>query len=210
MDRASFDRLFDMTDRTVIVTGGTRGIGRSLAEGFVLAGARVVVASRKADACEEAAEHLRGLGGQAIGGPVMGWVTDTYGARVGFLSGGLICAAAAMGVGLVLARAAGLRPQVNLRRGKGQPLVAFVPRGSVPATGDSSAVDKDRAPREDSAATADAAIDATDRDEPAATAGDTSGGTGSETAGTGTADSGTAGGKAGGAGGAAAQLSPVA
>ncbi|MCW2594067.1 MAG: fabG [Mycobacterium sp.] len=67
MDRTSFDRLFDMTDRTVIVTGGTRGIGLALAEGFVLAGARVVVASRKADACEEAAKHLRGLGGQAVG-----------------------------------------------------------------------------------------------------------------------------------------------
>jgi NAD(P)-dependent dehydrogenase (short-subunit alcohol dehydrogenase family) len=69
MDRTSFDRLFDMTDRTVIVTGGTRGIGLALAEGFVLAGARVVVASRKADACEAAAKHLRGLGGQAIGVP---------------------------------------------------------------------------------------------------------------------------------------------
>jgi NAD(P)-dependent dehydrogenase (short-subunit alcohol dehydrogenase family) len=69
VDRSSFDRLFDMTDRTVIVTGGTRGIGLALAEGFVLAGARVVVASRKADACEQAAQHLRQLGGQAIGVP---------------------------------------------------------------------------------------------------------------------------------------------
>ncbi|BDX33943.1 oxidoreductase [Mycobacterium antarcticum] len=67
MDRPAFDRLFDMTDRTVIVTGGSRGIGLALAEGFVLAGARVVVASRKADACDEAAKHLRGLGGEAIG-----------------------------------------------------------------------------------------------------------------------------------------------
>jgi NAD(P)-dependent dehydrogenase (short-subunit alcohol dehydrogenase family) len=69
MDRSAFDRLFDMTGRTVIVTGGTRGIGLALAEGFVLAGANVVVASRKADACEEAATHLRDLGGQAIGVP---------------------------------------------------------------------------------------------------------------------------------------------
>ncbi len=77
VDRTSFDRLFDMTDRTVIVTGGTRGIGLALAEGFVLAGARVVVASRKPDACEEAAEHLRDLGGQAIGVPAhVGSVED--------------------------------------------------------------------------------------------------------------------------------------
>ena len=69
VDRTAFDPLFDMTDRTVIVTGGTRGIGLALAEGFVLAGARVVVASRKADACEQAAKHLRELGGQAIGVP---------------------------------------------------------------------------------------------------------------------------------------------
>lgn len=69
MDRAGFDRLFDMTDRTVIVTGGTRGIGLSLAEAFVLTGAKVVVASRKPDACDRAAAHLCGLGGQAIGVP---------------------------------------------------------------------------------------------------------------------------------------------
>lgn len=69
VDRQKFERLFDMLDRTVIVTGGTRGIGLALAEGFALAGARVVVASRKADACEAAAAHLRNLGGDAIGVP---------------------------------------------------------------------------------------------------------------------------------------------
>jgi NAD(P)-dependent dehydrogenase (short-subunit alcohol dehydrogenase family) len=69
VDRTAFDRLFDMTGRTVIVTGGSRGIGLALAEGFVLAGAKVVVASRKSDACDQAAEHLRQLGGQAIGVP---------------------------------------------------------------------------------------------------------------------------------------------
>lgn len=77
MDRASFDRLFDMTDRTVIVTGGTRGIGLALAEAYVLAGARVVVASRKVDACEQAAQHLRDMGGTAIGIPAhLGEVDD--------------------------------------------------------------------------------------------------------------------------------------
>jgi NAD(P)-dependent dehydrogenase (short-subunit alcohol dehydrogenase family) len=69
VNREAFERLFDMTGRTVIVTGGTRGIGLALAEGYALAGARVVVASRKPDACERAAEHLRGLGGEAIGVP---------------------------------------------------------------------------------------------------------------------------------------------
>ena len=69
MDRTSFDRLFDMAGRTVVVTGGTRGIGLALAEGCVLAGAQVVVASRKPDACEQAAAHLRGMGGAAIGVP---------------------------------------------------------------------------------------------------------------------------------------------
>jgi NAD(P)-dependent dehydrogenase (short-subunit alcohol dehydrogenase family) len=67
VDHEKLRRLFDMTGRVVIVTGGTRGIGLALAEGYVAAGARVVVASRKADACKEAEEHLRGLGGEALG-----------------------------------------------------------------------------------------------------------------------------------------------
>jgi NAD(P)-dependent dehydrogenase (short-subunit alcohol dehydrogenase family) len=82
VNRDAFARLFDMTGRTVLVTGGTRGIGLALAEGFVLAGAKVVVASRKADACEQAAEHLRGLGGQAIGVPAHLGNIDDLGALV--------------------------------------------------------------------------------------------------------------------------------
>jgi NAD(P)-dependent dehydrogenase (short-subunit alcohol dehydrogenase family) len=61
--------LFDMTGRVVIVTGGTRGIGRALAEGYVCAGAKVVVASRKVAACSETAAHLRAMGGDAVGVP---------------------------------------------------------------------------------------------------------------------------------------------
>jgi NAD(P)-dependent dehydrogenase (short-subunit alcohol dehydrogenase family) len=61
--------LFDMTGRVVIVTGATRGIGRALAEGYVAAGARVVVTSRKAAACDETAKHLRGQGGEALAVP---------------------------------------------------------------------------------------------------------------------------------------------
>jgi len=69
MDRAVLQTMFDMTDRVVIVTGGTRGIGRALAEGYVAAGAKVVVASRKADACAETQAHLESMGGEALGVP---------------------------------------------------------------------------------------------------------------------------------------------
>jgi NAD(P)-dependent dehydrogenase (short-subunit alcohol dehydrogenase family) len=69
VDRAQLRSLFDLTGRVVIVTGGTRGIGRALAEGYVAAGAKVVVASRKPEACKETEQHLQALGAEALGVP---------------------------------------------------------------------------------------------------------------------------------------------
>jgi NAD(P)-dependent dehydrogenase (short-subunit alcohol dehydrogenase family) len=54
--------LFDVTGRTVLVTGGTSGIGLMIARGFVENGARVYVASRKADQCAEAEKLLSQYG----------------------------------------------------------------------------------------------------------------------------------------------------
>ncbi|GAA4484119.1 SDR family oxidoreductase [Rhodococcus olei] len=54
--------LFDVAGKNVVVTGGTRGIGMMIAKGFAEAGARVIISSRKPDACESAAAELSGFG----------------------------------------------------------------------------------------------------------------------------------------------------
>src|SRR3954466_12140074 len=66
VDQERLRSLFDLTGRTAIVTGGTRGIGYAIASGLVAAGANVAVASRKPEACAEAAQAL---GSHAIGVP---------------------------------------------------------------------------------------------------------------------------------------------
>ncbi|MGW4722351.1 MFS transporter [Streptomyces sp. NPDC004291] len=65
-------------------------------------------------------------GGTPIGAPLLGWVTDAYGARVGFATGGMISLAAAVVVGLVLAKVGGLKVAWAWRHG--HPQVRFVPR----------------------------------------------------------------------------------
>jgi NAD(P)-dependent dehydrogenase (short-subunit alcohol dehydrogenase family) len=55
--------------RTAVVTGGTSGIGRAVAESLVRSGVRVVVASRGQERCARAEASLRSMGGTAIGVP---------------------------------------------------------------------------------------------------------------------------------------------
>ncbi|MDQ1438269.1 MAG: hypothetical protein QOK43_1898 [Acidimicrobiaceae bacterium] len=50
--------LFGVSDKAVVVTGGSRGIGRMIAHGFVRAGARVYISARKAEACDQTATEL--------------------------------------------------------------------------------------------------------------------------------------------------------
>jgi len=58
--------LFDLSGQVAIITGSSKGIGRAIAERMAEHGARVVISSRKADACEVVADGIRGQGGQAI------------------------------------------------------------------------------------------------------------------------------------------------
>ena len=56
---------FSLKGKTAIVTGSSRGIGRAIAIAYARAGARVVVTSRKVDACNAVVEQLRGEGLEA-------------------------------------------------------------------------------------------------------------------------------------------------
>jgi len=60
------DELFDFAGKVALVTGGSRGLGLQMVRAFAARGADVVIASRKLEACEAAAEEVRALGRRAL------------------------------------------------------------------------------------------------------------------------------------------------
>ena len=75
----SLESLFSLAGKTAVVTGGATGIGRIIAETLIRAGADVIIASRKAKACEECAASLNSLGAPGSASGIAGDISNESG-----------------------------------------------------------------------------------------------------------------------------------
>jgi NAD(P)-dependent dehydrogenase (short-subunit alcohol dehydrogenase family) len=75
VERKRGTRLFDMSGKIVLITGGSRGLGFEMAKGFAHAGADIAIVSRKMEACEAAAREIQAMGRRAyaLAGHVGKW-----------------------------------------------------------------------------------------------------------------------------------------
>jgi len=60
------DKIYDMSGKVVLITGGSRGLGRAMALGFAAQGADIAIVSRKMDSCEQTAKEVEALGVSAF------------------------------------------------------------------------------------------------------------------------------------------------
>lgn len=66
MSKESIKQSFSIEGRVAVVTGGSRGLGLSISKAFAELGAKVVIASRKMEACEQAVAEIQEAGGEAL------------------------------------------------------------------------------------------------------------------------------------------------
>ena len=58
--------IFEVADKVVLITGGSRGLGKAMALEFAGRGAKLAIASRKIDECQKVAEQINQSGGEAL------------------------------------------------------------------------------------------------------------------------------------------------